>query len=261
MAKKAKKTERRSTPGWMVTMSDMNTLMMTFFIVMMGDVTTVSQEEFRLVLSSFRGSLGVFQGGSSMSKGRLVELGHNILTLPSTEKARSLAKTLKKALEAFKPEIQSKKLRVTQDERGLIITLSGDAYFDTGSARLRDDIRPVLKKISGIIKSVPNYVRIEGHTDNLKIPPVGVREGYETNWELSSSRSVNVLRFLTEEENVNPKQLSAVAFGEQRPIDDNNTPEGRAYNRRVEIVILRDRGLEETKEKKISRPLPDEEWR
>jgi len=245
----------------MVTMSDMNTLMMTFFIIMMGDVTTVSQEEFRLVLSSFRGSLGVFQGGSSLAKGRLVEMGHNILTLPSSEKARSLAKTLKKALEVFKPEIQSKKLRVLQDERGLIITLSGDAYFDTGSARLRDDARPLLKKIAEIIKSVPNFVRIEGHTDDRKIPTAGVREGYETNWELSSSRSVNVLRFLTEEEGVKPRQLSAVAFGEHRPIDDNNTPEGRAYNRRVEIVILRDRGLEESKDQKVSRPLPDEEWR
>ena len=261
MAKKMKKSERRSTPGWMVTMSDMNTLMMTFFIVMMGDVTTVSQEEMQMTITSFRGALGLMEGGASMSKGRLMELGHNMMSHPATERAKQLSRALRKAEEVFKPEIQSKQVRIREDERGLVITLSGDSYFDTGSARLRDDIKPVLRKVGGIVKSISNFVRIEGHTDDRVIPPGGVRQGFETNWELSSARSVNVLRYLTEEERLDPRQLSAVAFGQYRPIDDNNTPEGRAYNRRVEIVILKEKAVEESKHREIKRPLPDEEWR
>jgi chemotaxis protein MotB len=245
----------------MVTMGDMNNLLMCFFIVMMGDITTVSEENFQMMISSFKGGLGMLEGGSSLSKGRLMELGQNMTALPSTEKAKQLSRAMRKAVEIFKPEIKSKLLRVREDERGLVITLFGDAYFDTGSARLRDDIKPVLKKVGDIIKSTDRLVRIEGHTDNRQIPPAGVREGYSSNWELSSSRSINILRHLAEEEDVDPKQMSAVAYGQYRPIDDNNTPEGRAYNRRVEIVILRDRGAVESKNSEIDRPLPDEEWR
>lgn len=261
MASKRKKHEQKGSPPWMVSMGDLNNLLMCFFIVLMGDVTTVSQEQFQMMITSFRGSLGIFEGGSSLSKGRLMELGHNIMALPSSERGRALARSMKRAVEAFKPEIQSKKVRVSEDERGLIITLSGDAYFETGSASLKEEVKPVLKRVSDIIKPLSNFVRIEGHTDSRRIPPAGVREGYESNWELSSARSINILRYLVEEESINPKQLSSVAFGQYRPIDDNNTPEGRAYNRRVEIVILRERWLEESKSREISRPLPDEEWR
>ena len=95
MAKKAKKAERRGAPAWMVTMSDMNTLMMTFFIIMMGDVTTVSQEEMQMTITSFRGALGLMEGGASMSKGRLMELGHNMMSLPATERAKQLSRALR----------------------------------------------------------------------------------------------------------------------------------------------------------------------
>lgn len=261
MAIKFKKRPAYAAPPWLVSMGDMNNLLMCFFIVLMGDIAPIEQNEFFLMLTSFKGSLGIMEGGKSISKGRLVDLGHNVMSLPSKEQGRSTARALRKAMEVFKPEIQAKTVRMREDERGLVITLSGDAYFDPGSAKIKEPTRQVLEKIAGIVKSVRNYVRIEGHTDNRPLAPPGAREGYETNWELSSARGVNVLRYLAEDAQVDPKQMSAVAFGQYRPIDDNNTPEGRAYNRRIEIVILRDRMIEEGKEKEIKRPLPDEEWR
>jgi chemotaxis protein MotB len=261
MALKHKKSQQKGAPPWLVTMGDMNNLLMCFFIVMMGDITTVNKEEFQMMLSSFKGGLGIFEGGNTVAKGRLSEMGHNLMSLPSNEKGKVLAQVRKKAVEAFKPEIQSKKIRVREDERGLVITLSGDSYFDTGSANIKEELKPVLKKVSEITKNIKHYTRIEGHTDNRPIPPSGVKQGYSTNWDLSASRSVNVLKYLTEKESVPSRQLSAVAFGDTRPIDDNNTPEGRAYNRRVEIIILRDKMLEPAKTKGIARPLPDEEWR
>jgi len=260
MAIAKKPPEKRGTPAWMVSYGDMTTLLLTFFIAIIS-FAEVEGKDFYLVLSSFRGSLGMFEGGYSLSAGRLEELGQHMLNLPSSQHGASLAKSLRAAVSMFKPEIATNKVRVMEDERGLVVTLSGDSFFDPGSARLKDEIKPVLGKVAGIIKSVKNFVRIEGHTDNSPVAAAKTREGYPTNWELSSARSVNVLRYLVEEEGANSKQLSAAAFGEQRPLDVNDTPEGRAYNRRVDIIIVRDRGYIESGNKKIERPLPDEEWR
>ncbi|MBN2040955.1 MAG: flagellar motor protein MotB [Spirochaetes bacterium] len=258
MVKREKKPVK-GAPGWMVSWSDMTTLLLTFFILMFN-MNDISGKDFFLILSSFRGALGMFEGGSSLSKGRLEELGMSMMNLPAQEKGRSLAKSLKKAMEIFKPEIQAKKVRVKEDERGLVISLSGDAYFAPGSARLQPGTREVLKKIAGIIRILPNFVRIEGHTDSSPIPVQGVREGYETNWELSSGRSVNVVRYLSEVESVNPKKMSSAAYNQYRPIDDNSIPEGRAYNRRVDIVILKEKIISKDKLEGKKEILPDEEW-
>jgi len=247
-------------PAWMVSWSDMTTLLLTFFILMMS-FAEIDGKDFYLVLSSFRGSLGMFDGGYSLSKGRLEEMGQNMLNLPSAQKGKAMAKSLKRAISVFKPEIRTKKVRVSEDERGIVVTLSGDSYFDPGSARLRGDIRPVLKKLSVVIKEFKNFVRIEGHTDNSPVSKKRTDKSFRSNWELSSARAINILRHLSEEAGVNAKQLSAVAFGEQRPLDDNSTPEGRAYNRRVDVIIVRDKLLHVRKHKKIGIPLPDEEWR
>src|SRR6056297_952812 len=186
--KKKEKKQRAGSPAWMTTYGDMTTLLLTFFILMFN-IADISGKDFYLVLSSFRGSLGMFEGGYSLSAGRLEELGQNMQNLPSSEQGRALARSLKRALEAFKPEIKAKKVRVQDDERGLVITLSGDAYFDPGSAELKDEVKPVLDKVGAIIKSIDNYTRIEGHTDNRPVAPRGLQEGYDNNWELSSARS------------------------------------------------------------------------
>jgi chemotaxis protein MotB len=262
MAIKFKKSQQKGTPPWMLTMGDMNNLLMCFFIIMIGeDVTTVTgREDFSMLLSSFKGNVGVMEGGRAVSKGRMSDMGQNLLSLPSTERKKAYSRSFKRAKEILRPEVIARTVRVREDERGLIITLASDAFFDPGSAIILKDTRPILKKIASIINEVPNYVRIEGHTDNNPVKPEA-KHGYETNWELSSARSVNVVRFFAEREDIAQKRLSAVAFGETRPVDDNNTPEGRAYNRRVDIILLKEKEVPEEKNPEISRPLPDEEWR
>jgi len=116
-------------PPWMTSWSDLTTLLLTFFILLYN-TNEMNGRDFYLVLSSFQGSLGMLSGGNTLSKGSLVEMGLNVMTLPSAETGKSLGKMLKKAIEMFKPEVQSKIVRVTEDERGLVITLSGDAFFD-----------------------------------------------------------------------------------------------------------------------------------
>ncbi|MBN2402042.1 MAG: OmpA family protein [Spirochaetes bacterium] len=263
MAIMFKKSEKKGTPAWMVSMGDMNNLLMCFFIVLMGEeVTTIGKEDFSMILSSFRGNVGVMEGGKSISKGRLADLGQNILSLPSTERKKAYSRVFKYAQEILKPELLMRTVRMREDERGLIISLASDAFFDQGSAAILKDTKPILKKISKIIKEIPNYVRVEGHTDSVPVRPEA-KHGYDSNWELSAARSVNVLRFFADDGDIPQKRMSAVAFGQFRPVDTNNTPEGRAYNRRVDIVILKEREVPEDKYEhpEISRPLPDEEWK
>jgi chemotaxis protein MotB len=261
MAVKRKKSQVKSSPSWMTTMGDMNNLLLCFFIVLMGDETVVRGHEFLYVLSSFKGSVGIMAGGKSLTKGNMMELGHNITALPSSQRQQYMSQMLKRAVEAFKPEIEARAVRVMEDERGLVITLSGDVFFDPGSARLKAEVRPIVGKIAKIVNKVDNFVRIEGHTDNSPVTIARSKEIYKTNWELSSARALNILHYMTDEGDVNPAQLSSVAFGEYRPIDVNGTPQGRAYNRRVDIVILKEHFLQKSADRRIPRPLPDEEWR
>jgi chemotaxis protein MotB len=261
MAVKRKKSQIRGAPSWMLTMGDMNNLLLCFFITLMGEETAIRGYEFQYVLSSFKGNVGIMAGGKSISQGTLLDLGHNITALPSSQRQQYMSAMLKRAAEAFKPEIESKRVRIMEDERGLVITLSSDIFFDPGSARLKGEMRPVLRKISRIIKDVPNFIRIEGHTDNSPVTITKSKEAYRTNWELSSARGLSILHYMTDEADVTPQQLSAVAYGEYRPIDDNNTPQGRAYNRRVDIIILKEHFYQKSADKRIPRPLPDEEWR
>jgi chemotaxis protein MotB len=261
MARK-KRVKEKSTgaPPWMVSLSDMNTLLMCFFILLMGEDIPITQGELQLTLSSVQASLGVMPGGNTVSPGQLMEMGHNVMALIATTPERELGKVKRQANEIFRVETRARHVVIREDERGLVITLMGDIFFESGSARLLPPIRNVLHKVAGLIKEVPNYVRIEGHTDNLAPSASRDRGGFETNWELSAARSLNVTRYLVEEESVNSKQVASVAFAENRPIDTNATPEGRAANRRVDIVILKDRMLPEDRHPEISRPLPNEEW-
>lgn len=261
MATKRKKSEVKGAPPWLLTMGDMNNLLLCFFIVLMGEEVTVKGQEFLYVLSSFKGNVGIMAGGSSVTAGPLMQMGHNIMALPSSQQQLRMSMMLKKAVESFKPEIESKFVRIREDERGLVITLCSDAFFQPGSARLKEDTRPILAKVAKIINKVDNYVRIEGHTDNAPLTVTKSKERYRSNWELSSARALNILHYLTDEESVRPSQLSSVAFGEYRPIDENETPQGRAYNRRVDIVILKEGFMKKPEDKRIPHPLPDEEWR
>ena len=252
MLQKRKKEEDkgRSTPLWIVTYADMVTLLLTFFVLLFTSVK-IEGRDFRLILSAFKGSLGFFEGGQTLSKGRLEEMGMTLEALPSEEKGRSLSKAVKVATEIFKPEVKTKRVRIVEEERGLIISLIGSDHFEPGSARLTEEIKRVLNKASRLLRPVDSYIRIEGHTDKRPLGGGSQIDRYETNWELSSQRAINVLRYLHESEDVDPEKMSATSYGEYRPISISDTPEGRAINRRVDIVIL--------KGKKYKRSYTDED--
>ncbi|MCK4918088.1 MAG: flagellar motor protein MotB [Candidatus Omnitrophica bacterium] len=132
-------------------------------------------------------------------------------------------------------EIKDKKVRLEMAEKGLVITLVAEVLFDSGKEELREESYPILDKVIRILnEEVPNHdIGIEGHTDN---DPIKYSK-WKSNWELSTQRALSVLYYL-ENEKVQSRRLSAIGYGEYRYVSSNDTPEGRQYNRRVEIVIL-----------------------
>ncbi|MDR2303715.1 MAG: flagellar motor protein MotB [Treponema sp.] len=245
MARKKKEVEGPTGQEWLTTYSDMVTLMLCFFVIMFNpDESTSSQME-QIAASMNALGLGMMAGGNTLSAGRNADLGNTVMSLPSMERGRSLGTALRKAVSIFSPEIKSQKIRVTQDERGLVITLASDAFFNPASARINiEQTRDILLRLGTLLVSDDirdkngklRPIRIEGHTDDETTDPYGP---WESNWELSTARSINVLRYLSDI-GVEEKRFQVAGFADTKPIADNSTPEGRAYNRRVDIIILDD---------------------
>ncbi len=133
-------------------------------------------------------------------------------------------------------EINDKQVKLQMMEKGLVITVVGDLLFDSGKAKIKSGAFSLLDKVSTLLKDnmAQFNVGIEGHTDNVAIKS----SGWKSNWELSTARSLSVLHYLIKDQGISPERLSAIGYGEYRPVASNETKEGRSQNRRVEIVIL-----------------------
>ena len=206
---------------------------------MLLTTATIDGFQLRLILAAFPG-LGSLEGGNTLEAGRLAELGNTIESLPSLDRGRALDQARREAVSIFAPEIQSQQVRIQEDERGLVISLASDAFFAPASANVQiEQTRDVLQRLAQLL-GAPDLddrtFRIEGHTDSLPTDPNGP---FPSNWDLSAARSLSVLRFLTEF-GVADEQFQVMGLGQTRPLRDNGTPEGRAYNRRVDVIILTD---------------------
>ena len=237
MGKKAKQPEKPST-AWLGTYGDMITLMLCFF-VMLYNPSEVDVTQMATITQSLQmQETETTSGGLSLSAGQLSDLGNNINSLPSLEKGKSLGMAKKKAVSLFAPDVKSNKITITSDERGLIITLLSDNFFEEGSAELNiNDTRETLLRLADFFRSdelKDRRFRIEGHTDNT---PVAENSIFPSNWELSATRAINVLHYLADY-GVRENDFSVAGYSDTRPKFSNDTAEGRAYNRRVDIIIL-----------------------
>lgn len=153
------------------------------------------------------------------------------------EKVREVSTTYEQLVDKMKGEIAKGQVTISELKGKLTVNLVEAILFDSGRAEVKPEGLVVLGKVIEILKTVNDKsIRIEGHTDNM--PIVGpLTQRYPTNWELSAARATNVARYL-QKQAINPATLSAAAFGEFRPVADNSTPEGRAKNRRIEIVLV-----------------------
>lgn len=237
MAKEKKEPEKPST-AWQGTYGDMITLMLCFF-VMLYDPTEIDITQLATITQSLQmNETESVNGGMSLSTGKLSDLGNTINSLPAIEKGRSLGLAKKKAVSLFAPDVKSNRITITSDERGLVISLAADNFFEEGSADLNiDETRETLLRLSDFFKASElknRRFRIEGHTDNT---PVAADSKFISNWELSAGRAMNVLHYLADF-GVDENKFSVAGYADTRPKFSNDSPETRAYNRRVDIIIL-----------------------
>lgn len=238
MARKKKEQSLGGIGEWIVTYGDMVTLLLCFFVALF-DTSEIEPGQMNQMISSLANiGMGGSTGGNTLSPGKMAELGNTVNSLPSMEKGRSLGTALKKAVSLFQPEIKSNKVRVSSDERGLVISLASDAFFKPASADINiEETRTMLVRLAELLKSdelAGRTFRIEGHTDSS---PTAAGGPWKSNWELSAARALGVLHYLSDF-GVPEARFQVSGLASTRPIADDATEEGRAYNRRVDIVIL-----------------------
>jgi chemotaxis protein MotB len=251
MARKKKHEEHVNHERWLVSYADFITLLFAFFVVMFAASNADEQKAGQVaqaVQVAFS-ELAIFTPGGkvfSLSDGTGVSdqvgvvgnasgafSGTHLISMMS-DHGDSIQEVEHQLEAALVSEIEDGAVRLSMDERGLTISLAEAGFFGPGSAEIDEGGIPVLDDIILKIMELPYDMRIEGHTDDVPIST----ERFPSNWELSTARATTVLRYMISNGKVPPSRLSAIGYGEYRPVADNETPEGRGMNRRVDIVVM-----------------------
>lgn len=233
-------------PGWMTTFSDLMSLLLTFFILLFS-MSNVDAKKFQDVTNSLRASF--LGGGEYILEGTVSD---SVITMDGVQDLpeanidgilipQEIYDMYEKVADYLMENQLETVVTYSMDSKGVYVNIKDSILFDTGSAALKDGGIDFLSQMEGLINDFDNDIVIEGHTDNVPINNVL----YPTNWELSTARAVNVVRYLSEIEGIAPERLSARGYGEYSPIAPNDTVENRASNRRVNIFIVIDREGEE----------------
>lgn len=256
--RKKKKQEHGNHERWLVSYADFITLLFAFFVVLYSSAQVDKRRVGQLALAiqvAFQ-QMGIFQASNSKpalldsepmpfsnvqivenaerndAMGRLVNSPQGQLT---NAPARELMTNLQNQLEsALSPEIKKHTITVSPTREGIVVSLKEAGFFDSGSAVIRPDALSTIAHFIGVIRPYPVHIRIEGHTDNVPIHTAR----FDSNWELSTARATEMIKLFIAQFGIAPNRLSASGYGEYYPIASNDTPEGRAQNRRVDLVLL-----------------------
>ncbi|MGI9952977.1 flagellar motor protein MotB [Moorellaceae bacterium AZ2] len=225
---------------WLLTYADLITLLMIFFVVMYAISDTNMKK-----LSALAQSLGQALSGSP--GGIFTEAGPSMIpglsggpALPEPTGEGKAGSALDQVYAQLSDYIAASGLQqeitLNKEERGLVVGMVETVLFPRGSDQLTPRAREIITKVGKMLAPLPNYLRIEGHTDNLPIQT----ERFPSNWELASARALNVLHVLITDAGINPERLSATSYGEYRPLAPNDSEANMARNRRVDIVVLKE---------------------
>jgi chemotaxis protein MotB len=155
-------------------------------------------------------------------------------TLTSAAEVQSLQNTEAAIQKALDPEIQKSEVTMTMRRDGLVVSLKELGFFDSGSATIRPDSLNAISRLAEVLKQRLEDIRVEGHTDNIPIH----NSHFASNWELSTARATEIIRLLMTQFSFPAERLSAAGYAQFHPVTSNDTPSGRAQNRRLDIVIL-----------------------
>lgn len=252
---KQKHEEHENHERWIIPYADMVTLLFAFFVVMYS----ISQQDLarlKNVSESVQEAfMGHKKGGPKNKKTILAKsaseadakTGSRFIARRTVNNQDVIDEVEKKLQqEGFDLIFQDKisPIQVKLDSRGVVISISGGFLFDEGSTEVQPQMYPVLGMIADIIKGTDRLVLIEGHTDKQQT----VGSLVYSNWELSTLRATSTARLLIEQYAIDPKRLTASGYAHYRPIADNASAQGRAQNRRVEVVLLNASSLDDLME-------------
>lgn len=230
--KKCPECEEGGAPLWMVTFADMVTLLLTFFVLLLS-MASMDRVKFSAASASIKEAFGTGVGSSSQSEFKV----QSIPSVPSTQFAPIHSDSIAQIQKRIETEIKALKIQnsvklIQKDDDTIILRLDEAVLFKPDQARVSPEAYPLLRQIADIIRPIPMRLRIEGHTDNTRVP-----KGERDNWDLSVDRSVSVLRFFTKSKLLPLDRMSAVGYGYERSIVPNTSEENRAKNRRVDFVL------------------------
>jgi chemotaxis protein MotB len=237
-----RKHEHVNHERWLVSYADFITLLFAFFVVLFASSQSnkAKQSQLSAAMQNAFTPLGVFEAHSKtppLTNDRgaspvAMPLPITTLQMQTTEETeRLLNKLIAEQVAAGHIPPGSLTMRITSD--GLVISLHEIGFFPSGSADVRPASIPMLSSLAAAIPAGP--LRIEGHTDNM---PIHTAQ-FATNWELSTARATTIARLLLDHGHIDPANLSAAGYAEFHPVAGNDTAEGRAQNRRVDIILLR----------------------
>lgn len=229
--------EKDNTDRWMLSYLDFITLMMIFFLMMYA-ISNVDNKKVETLANSLK--IG-FNSGNGKN---VIAVTDNTNSPDSTDESvdENYSSTESEKLTDIKRKVDelvnNSELKggvtTSIQERGLVISFNDNLFFNSGEATIKPDFQGKLISISKVLNGIDNYIHVEGHTDNVAINTTY----FHSNWQLSSVRAANVVEFLISQGNVKPERLSSIGYGEYRPVKANSTEEGKAANRRVDIVII-----------------------
>jgi chemotaxis protein MotB len=237
-----------SRERWLVSYADFVTLLFAFFVVLYAHSTT-NQRQAHLIAVSFRAAIGdpgvqeellrlSDTGGapppaSAAAPGPL-QIAAPMETVAQSSNGVELLPSMVRLNKSLEKEIKEGRLEIRLERRGLIISLLESSFFPSGDNTILPNAKSTLEKIAGNLKSLPNTIRLEGHTDAIPIHNARFR----SNWELSAARSIALMEMFTDDLALPHDRMSIAGFADTAPVASNETPEGRARNRRVDIVVL-----------------------
>jgi chemotaxis protein MotB len=236
------KDDSGSDADWMTTYGDMMTLLLAFFVLLYS-FSSLDANKFEMMIEGLQGKLGVLPGGKTISSAKMIDAG----MINQRSGAKQLSDLNIKVEEYIEEEELEDEVETKITDKGLTVRFTGKVLFDLGEAEIKDNAKEILNNMTEFIKTVPNDVMVEGHTDDLPIN----NSDFPSNWELSTTRATTVIRYFIEQNNINPIRLSASGYSKYKPIVANENWENRMKNRRVDIVILRMDQQEKDKEVKL----------
>lgn len=230
---KRKKSEedKENLERWLLTYADLITLLLAFFVMLyvFSKQDTRKYDAMTMQLKAiFSGGTGIVDEGGRTGSETIEAASEG----PSNVEIRRQLEEQIKGL--ANNEGLADNISVITDERGIVIRIMDKAFYDTGKADLKDKARATLDRIAPVIRTLPNEIRIEGHTDNV---PISTYE-FKSNWELSVRRATEVVRYLVENGEISPNRISAAGYAEYRPVAENDSEANRALNRRIEIIVV-----------------------